>query len=410
MSQTMENPFAVQPRRRPARLWSGLKGLAMVAGLFAVLILAQAQSRRWLLESWVTGFADLPVAQQVERLLQINALGDIAIETVARRLAAGDETVAATAYELLRDHQSEWSSRDDAALGRAHTNMIRGINAVAAELDAQRTRWAIELINQSLLECVDRSIRETDDAYREANRLLAVLSPPALETGVALASATTNSATSDVDPTTYPRLVPLPVRVQAISEETEPIPVTSLTLLDSPSLESPPTTAQPVATMATPVPSQGEISASNRVPTLSPTVVALQPLRQLSQSSLESFDTKSVIGLLGSEQADLRDQAVDELVRRGLSNEEIRVANQLASPIVDVRIGLLESIANRTDIDPRPWLLWLAEDSNREVRLRAISSLATMNDSAVKQNLRKRLPNEQDPIVIAHLRRVVDVR
>ena len=131
MPAPSENPFAIQPRRRIAPLLSGLKGLAMIAALFGTLVAAQAQSRRWLLERWVTGLAELPVAEQVQRVLQIDALGDIATETIARRLAAPESTVAATAYELLREHQNAWSSRESEALGRAHQNMIRGIDAVA---------------------------------------------------------------------------------------------------------------------------------------------------------------------------------------------------------------------------------------------------------------------------------------
>jgi len=379
----------------------------MVAALFTFLVIAQTQSRQWLLERWVIGLADLPVAQQVERLLQINALGDIATETVARRLAAKEDTVAATAFELLREHQNNWTTRDDAAIGRAHANLIQGITAVAPELHGQRARWAKELLNQSLIECVERRVREMDNAYDAANRALAVFA----ETDSSDQSIASIPVQQTVAPgmdagetTLRPRLVPLPLRIQVLEEtSTEQVTATAslrretaidqlATVQAAPRLTQ---VAMPIGTMR---------STNNEIRD------QLQPVRHLTETSLDAFGTKSIIDLLGSNQAETRDQAVDELVRRGMSNEEIRIANQLASRVVEVRLGLLESIANRTDVDPRPWLLWLAEDPSREVRMRAISALATMNDAAVKQALQKRLAHEHDPAVLARLNVAVNLQ
>lgn len=131
-------------------------------------------------------------------------------------------------------------------------------------------------------------------------------------------------------------------------------------------------------------------------------MTADRPLRTLS--------TRRVISELASKQTAAADQAVEELMRRGLGKEELRIASQLAAPQVEVRLGLLQSLLRRTDIDARPWLLWLAEDSEQDVRLQAVTALASMDDAAVKQALRKRLGVEADPIVAAQLRNVVDRR
>lgn len=400
----------------------------MVAGLFALLVVAQAQSRRWLLERWAMGFSELPVAEQVERLLQIDALGDIATETVARRLAAKEDTVAATAYELLRERLSEWSSRDDASLGRAHQNMIAGLEAIASELEGDRARWASELLNQTLIECAERNIREVDDAFMAANRVLAMVLPPtgdrSSDRDSAVVAATLASQTiSTGDGAVRPRLVPLAARVQQVEGLALPLVDTSakrLPIAGDVTAAAKEPTPQDSASQPT-VSQETDFRVAGAVPlggakvitvtkTADATSLAVMPARHLTKSPYETFDTKSVISLLGSNQADVHDLAVEELVRRGLNNEEIRVANQLASPVVEVRLGLLESIVNRTDIDPRPWLLWLAEDPQSEVRMRAITTLATMDDASVKQSLRRRLPYEHDPTVIAHLKRVVGVR
>jgi len=405
MSDTVPNPFAVPVRRRrshtmmASRILVATKGLAMVAALFGFLAVAQTQSRRWLLERWASGLSELPATEQVQRLLQIDALGDIGTETVARRLAAEDDSVAATAYELLLAHQNQWAMRDDAAVGRAHLNMIRGINEVASSLSGQRVRWATELLNQSLVECVERSVRDMDDAYSAANLTLAKLP------GRSLVDDRSNLAADESLSFTRPTLVPLPVRTP-LAEEIATLPLQKLEpIVEIPLAVSAKPTVAPVQTVAritTLVEAKPEIINDHE--TLRD---SLQSPRHLTQTSYQAFDTKSVIGLLSSRQAETRDQAVEELVRRGMNNEEIRVANQLASPMVEVRLGLLDSIVHRTDLDPRPWMLWLAEDPSPEVRMRAISGLATMKDAAVKQALRKRLPHEHDPAVITHLNRAI---
>lgn len=411
MSHPAENPFAIKQRPRLSPLLSGIKGLAMVGTLFAILVMAQAQSRRWLLERWVMGLAELPVAEQVQRVLQIDALGDIATETIARRLSAADESVAATAFQLLRDHQSAWTSRDSDDLGRAHLNMITGIEAIAEGLSGQRARWATELLNQSLVECVDRDAHEVDQAYQAASRVLALLVPAASDQAIASHPAAPPLPLTDAPPT-RPRLVPLSVRLQTVDMPTlsgqrrtdapqvAMAPAAQPHIAVIPSTSTAEETNQPLADRSAP----NERSADRQEHD------TVQPVRHLTHSSLETFDTKSVIALLGHPQADTRDHAVDELVRRGLSNEEIRIGNQLASPLVDVRLGLLKSIIHRSDLDPRPWLLWLAEDSNREVRMQAISTLATMNDPAITLALQKRLQSEHDSAVSAHIRRAVEVR
>lgn len=435
MSLPSQNPFAAAPRRQPQvsvrRLLGASKGLGLVGLLLAVLIVAQTQTRRWLLDRWAAGFSDLPPAEQITRLLQIDALGDIAIETIAKRLVADDQTVAATAYQLLRDHQSDWSTRDEASLSRAHLNLLNGLAVVAPELHGERMIWAKELINQSLLEFVDKRTPETAVAYEQANRTLQLLSnqnrsddaAPMDQPAVTLMAAV---PAADASTSGAAQLVPLPIKMQdamtLVPRESDSSlvakpPTEQTTNTDSQTLGLPSSTPLTVAPRITQVaPIQAMPVARSVSPQLNEEAraqreeaarEALEPVRMVTQNSLESYSTKSVIDLLGSAQTATRDDATNELVRRGMSNEEIRLANQLASPMIEVRLGLLESIVHRQDVDPRPWMLWLAEDASREVRLRAISALGTMNDIAVTKALRERLSREDDATVSAKLNRIL---
>lgn len=401
MAEVFDNPFAIRPGGRHRSLAASLKGLLIVTGLFAAVVVVQSQTRQWLLHRWVSGFSELPVGEQIERLLQIDSLGDVATETLVRRMAAADERVAATAYELVREHQSDWSTRDDDALARAHSRMLAGLAAIIDDLPPPRVAWATELLNQTILECVDQRGSSMKQTYAAASTLAIRLA------GSSPATATADIAKADAATVLPPSLVPLPVRLQSLDEDD---PSAAAAVISTP-ITGPTLVARGGAEPMM-VAVAGPEQAVHRVSTdEAPARFAEpEPIRMLTSNSLQTFDTKSVIGLLANKQAATRDQAVDELVRRGLSNEEIRVANQLAAPEVEVRLGLLESIIRRTDIDPRPWLLWLAEDSSREVRLRAISSLAAMNDAAVIQTLRNRLAVEADPAVIAQIRQVIERR
>jgi hypothetical protein len=71
---------------------------------------------------------------------------------------------------------------------------------------------------------------------------------------------------------------------------------------------------------------------------------------------------------------------------------------------------LVDAISRSSAIDPRPWLLMMLDDESRDVKLRVISVLATMNDPGVSQRLKMHLVDERDPTVAARIRRVLDLR
>jgi len=399
MSDSFQNPFAIPATKRRNPLVSSLKGLGFVAVLLVLVIVLQSQTRQWLLHQWASGFADLPVGEQIERLLQINQLGDLATETLAMRIAAENDSVAETAVDLIRDRQTIWSTRQDDDLAAAHLRMLVGLDKIVDQLPLNRIGWVAELVNQTLIECVDQRGPAMTQTYRAANELLARVAD---RTGLQDSSDQSLAG---------PSLVPLPLRMQTIDDTAEV-----------------PTAAEPTAAV---IPPQEATGPKLVVRSTAPVAAGKRPeqaihhvatnndqtsdqadanVRRIDKAPLQTFSTRSVIGLLASNQAASRDQAVEELVRRGLSNEEIRIANQLAAPQVEVRLGLLDSIVRRSDLDPRPWLLWLAEDANREVRVRAVTALEAMNDTAVTATLRKRLSVEDDPTVIALLRQLTERR
>lgn len=413
MPEVPDNPFAI---RRPARRGFGrpLKWLAFAAVLLSVSIVAQSQARQWLLHRWAAGMADLPVSDQIERLLQINALGDMGIETLARRLGADDDRVAATALELLRDRQSDWATRSDDSMARAHAQMLDGLAAIIDELPERRAAWVNELLSQTIVECVDQRGAVMKRTYAKANDLAGRIAGRIPQTDAAggekfapeIAADSRNRPVEEREPS----LVPLPVRLQTLGDEIagDGGSMTEAGIAAAPTIVARGSRFDAVGT--------GDSDASRTVHRIDPDAPrqadsdADAAAEYSAGGSLQAFTTRSVISLLADRRTAVRDRAVEELVRRGLTNEQIRLANQLAAPQFDVRLGLLESILPRSDIDPRPWLLWLAEDSSREIRLRAVAALAAMNDRAVGEALRGRMAAETDPDVVAQLQKVIRSR
>lgn len=136
----------------------------------------------------------------------------------------------------------------------------------------------------------------------------------------------------------------------------------------------------------------------------------IRPVAHLVDSPLETFDDKSVMYWLASPDPVFRNKARLELTGRGYGDSQIELATQIVTGDSQTRRALVDKIARSQDLDPRPWLLMMLDDRSREVRLRVVSVLATLNDRAITQRLRMHLMDERDPTVAARIRRLLDVR
>lgn len=124
--------------------------------------------------------------------------------------------------------------------------------------------------------------------------------------------------------------------------------------------------------------------------------------------TLEPYSDREIIDLAGSVQPQLTQMAVDELRRRGFSAAEVEIARGIASPRYAERLALVRTLPTRSDVDPRRWLQWLADDPHREIRHEAVSALATMGDPQVSQWLADQLARENDPVIARTIRASLD--
>lgn len=88
-----------------------------------------------------------------------------------------------------------------------------------------------------------------------------------------------------------------------------------------------------------------------------------------------------------------------ELASRGFGQLEIELARRLTDDDPEVRRQLAEWLPRLPNIDARPWLLWLSEDSSPRVRMLAATLMSTSSDPALLERVTAMYRGDSDPDV-----------
>ncbi len=151
--------------------------------------------------------------------------------------------------------------------------------------------------------------------------------------------------------------------------------------------------AQPVVSGSaslTIVPQTKSASPPTTVPKLRrPAVFAIQ--------QLPSLDARSLLTALRDENGVNAVAIQDELARRGFGTVTKDVVDQFLSTDVAQRLRFAEVVLNDASLGARPWLLLLAEDDQADVRLLAITILATSGDAALLEKAWQLAIRDRDP-------------
>jgi hypothetical protein len=108
-----------------------------------------------------------------------------------------------------------------------------------------------------------------------------------------------------------------------------------------------------------------------------------ESLPSVSIDPLRSTDALDLMRRLRSDAEAERTSARRELMRRGFSEVDMELARQLFSPDAEVRKQLALAVPRLASVDAARWLMWLATDPQPEVRLSAITTLATSGDPSL---------------------------
>lgn len=113
--------------------------------------------------------------------------------------------------------------------------------------------------------------------------------------------------------------------------------------------------------------------------------------------------TFDLLQLLSSQQERLALAAFHELEKNRLNAVELTLAVELAKGTPSMRIDAMERLAVTSGIDPGPWLFWMGHDTNRDVRSKAVSILASLGSRESQAMLRLLHSREHDASVSQHI-------
>lgn len=126
-----------------------------------------------------------------------------------------------------------------------------------------------------------------------------------------------------------------------------------------------------------------------------------------SVGGVDNLPIAELVRLLASVQPRIAQAATLALRRHGMTDDKLELASELATGTVQQRARLIEAVASRGDLDPRPWLLWMAQDGQPEIRKQAVAYLTNMLDVDVLRQLRMLLNREQDETVANAIRQAL---
>jgi len=113
--------------------------------------------------------------------------------------------------------------------------------------------------------------------------------------------------------------------------------------------------------------------------------------------SIGRQQTEELIRLLSSVQPRLASAAFHELQRSRLSQKELDIAVELSQGTTEQRLRTMERLVKESDLNPVTWLTWMGSEADREVRLKAVSLLGSLNSEDARLKLRLMNNRERDP-------------
>ena len=408
---------------------------------------------------WIYGRREL--AKQLEKqaasnsptesILALDALHELdpnRIDHLVLALRHADIRVAKSSSQLINLYIDKWNSMEltqryssmrsfaeqlgktPHGLPEANVTLVRSIAArvysISVATDDPQIKPVAEICKRLLvLESIDPAQPPSTSGQLSANssgQTLPPQSPPgplsssgissratqANESSVTLpaASLTQSDKTTEapVNPQASLQLISGPTRPRATVRNSTSGPgassnanlrdTASFSLSDSDTTESP-KSELPVV-VATPASIASTPLASMKIVSNSPDL-----------AGIEKMQIAELVKLLGHTNSDIGKAAALALRHHGLSDEEIQLASELANGSANRRLQLIQQIAAQGNVNPRPWLVWMAEDGEPEVRRMAVSLLAPMIDETVTRSLRNLAVRESDSQIKEMITRVL---
>lgn len=436
--QVINGRFVTANDKPTGRVRKALIRLLCIGIAIAGLAFAGSHTQRFLIARIAAGLDSQVDTQRQKKLIQIASFGSAAVPALVGHLANGNDNDVNVCQNLLTELQNSWTTLPIDQRLQNHQILIASLDREIEGLMDDRTDVVRSLLRQSMNETVgqtglvatklsgrigalisqlsvsavnDKSLAATEGRSKNSSPLPALLrqtgrSVPLLHSPLPIEPETENSrhellVDASHSPDSDSKTVPLPINlIRGTPIGMRPIESETAVLL-RPASEIPPQrqlTAglRPTAYADPTVDDQSIANSSD------PFAGSVPPMMALADASVFVYFHHDQGRFAADAELELRD--------RGYNSGQIEMAKRVSSPDVESRLAVIEQLPHLTNIDPRPWLKHLIGDTHREVRLRTISVIATMNDPAAQSLLRTHLASETDPVVSARLRRHLNLR
>ncbi|HYW81545.1 MAG TPA: HEAT repeat domain-containing protein [Thermoguttaceae bacterium] len=432
------------------RLKRPLVVLAMTVGLLALVYGLRQPYARYIAKQLRTQLDTVADENAPILLHQAAALEEPGIDVLAEALGSQRESVARAAKQILQEQLQRWARLPSEAASRRLAILAESLaqridhfgptaQADASELAVRIVTWPINsdaVDRVRVIDCCEIVFRTVDPPQalprqdgRVENR--AIAGQGDLDGGRLLLDEDAYDAeTLMTDANSLPggglQIDMLPGS-EAPIEETETPRVASTAPLSPEILPRmprvPPINAQklPERLMGAPedirtMPGMPDATehrspaAASPIERLSGTESATPGAGEQRVARAASAETIVLMRQLHAEDSQAVADAQAELIRRGFTSLHLDLARRLFDPDPRVREDLVRMLPSLQDIDAVPWLLQLCRDADAEVRLRAITLLATSGAPRLVEQVERIARADSDPRIRQQVERLTQQR
>jgi hypothetical protein len=117
----------------------------------------------------------------------------------------------------------------------------------------------------------------------------------------------------------------------------------------------------------------------------------------VSKARVSASETRTLLARWLAAEGDKIQFVEHDLATRGFKHLSKPLVEQYLSDDLEVRLKLLDSVLAEANVDPRPWLFLLADDENADVRLMAVTVMATSDDKSLVEKAWQVAIRDRDP-------------
>lgn len=381
------------------RLAAFLGVLVLAAALVGLVAVAWRHSGTLVTATWHDELERAADNRVDELLDRFSTLGDDVIPLLAESLGSPREVVARAAKRVLWEHVVEWEAQPAVEVAPRYHLLADALAQRASHYGPESRRDALDIVTRllsrhlaepnggSFLAACAKTLRADDSANGET------IAAGGMTKSSAAASQTANQRGA-ID-LVMPRL---PGGGLFLDMDDTAAADGGLSSLPPHTLPEGSQTAETLRR----APRTSEIDPSLDGPEGEGTSTANSarrlPVRQLAYrrdgdkdtsgtTARTTVDVRDVAQRLHDENPAIADEACEELQRRGFTKTDLELARRSTDPDPVVRKKLARDVLFLPGVDAGAWLLELCRDKSPDVRLEAITLLATTGDQALMKQV-----------------------